>query len=271
MIISIMKRITALLIILAILTGFTACGGMADDPAGTAVNHSSTVSPSSAADVEKPVSHYVFQPKVCSPMLEEVMGTKMKDAWFSLVDAVMEGGDTFDCPDDETYFWTIGQFPERCFPVLAGLIDVPDDLPDPDHPIKDGVGRIKYTVPYEEVRQQIDSLAVLVESILNETLEDDYTDFEKALALYVWSSDYFEYDYEAYEKMSDEVVEYLSCRRALFDKTGVCQDISMAYSYLLMQAGVDATVMSGNREYDSAGHQWSYVRINGNTYHIDPT
>ena len=45
----------------------------------------------------------------------------------------------------------------------------------------------------------------------------------------------------------------------------------MAYSYLLMQAGVDATVMSGQRKYDLAGHQWSYVRINGKSYHIDPT
>ena len=32
-----------------------------------------------------------------------------------------------------------------------------------------------------------------------------------------------------------------------------------------MQAGVDATIMMGG------DHQWSYVRINGKDYHIDPT
>ncbi|MBR5739936.1 MAG: hypothetical protein IKX81_01440, partial [Firmicutes bacterium] len=38
-----------------------------------------------------------------------------------------------------------------------------------------------------------------------------------------------------------------------------------AYSFLLTQAGVDATIMMGG------DHAWSYVRINGNNYHIDPT
>ena len=42
-------------------------------------------------------------------------------------------------------------------------------------------------------------------------------------------------------------------------------------TYLLLQAGVQATTMSGNRSYDKAGHQWSFVRIDGKNYHIDPT
>ena len=29
--------------------------------------------------------------------------------------------------------------------------------------------------------------------------------------------------------------------------------------------------MSGHRGYDHEGHQWSYVRINGHEFHIDPT
>ena len=33
----------------------------------------------------------------------------------------------------------------------------------------------------------------------------------------------------------------------------------------MLQAGVDATIMMGD------AHQWSYVRINGHHYHIDPT
>ena len=46
---------------------------------------------------------------------------------------------------------------------------------------------------------------------------------------------------------------------------GICSEIAPAYSYLLMQAGVDATTMIGS------DHEWSYVRIGGHEYHIDPT
>ena len=65
--------------------------------------------------------------------------------------------------------------------------------------------------------------------------------------------------------------DYLSSYRVLTTGTGICQEFSVAYSYLLLQAGVDASTMSGHRSYDGASHQWSYVRINGNNYHIDPT
>ena len=37
-----------------------------------------------------------------------------------------------------------------------------------------------------------------------------------------------------------------------------------------MQAGVDATIMMGESQLQGYNHQWSYVRINGNNYHIDP-
>ena len=72
-------------------------------------------------------------------------------------------------------------------------------------------------------------------------------------------------------KMYDEYVDYTSCYRFFETGIGICHEISSAYSYLLLQAGVQATTMSGTRAYDLAGHQWSYVRINGKEYHIDPT
>ena len=39
----------------------------------------------------------------------------------------MAGEDTFECPDQETYDWMMGQFPEHCFPVLIELIDYSED------------------------------------------------------------------------------------------------------------------------------------------------
>ena len=49
------------------------------------------------------------------------------------------------------------------------------------------------------------------------------------------------------------------------NKKGICGQIGSAYSYLLLQCGVDAITYSG------LDHGWSYVKINGKEYHIDPT
>ncbi len=111
----------------------------------------------------------------------------------------------------------------------------------------------------------------MIEGMLNEIFEDDYSDFEKCLALYVYFSDHYQYDWDTYSKMYDEYVDYTSCSRFFRTGIGICHEISSAYSYLLLQAGVQATTMSGTRAYDLSGHQWSYVRINGKEYHIDPT
>ena len=60
-------------------------------------------------------------------------------------------------------------------------------------------------------------------------------------------------------------LDYVTTLRLFQTGTGICSEISPAYSYLLMQAGVEATIMIGNN------HEWSYVRIGGRDYHIDPT
>ena len=211
--------------------------------------------------------HYVFQPKVCSIYMEEVFGKTMCDTWFNLVDAVMAGENTFACPDNDTYDWVMGQFRDKCFPPLVELIDY---CYDRDNPVKDGVASFEYTVPPEEAAERIADFAALIEGILNETLEDDYTDFEKALALYEYFAGYYVYDYDS-AAYNEGYPDWLSSYRVFTTGTGICQEFSVAYAYLLMQVGIDATNMSGYRSYDHALHQWAYVRMNGHNYHIDPT
>ena len=222
----------------------------------------------SEAAAEQPRGHYVFQPKVCSVFMEEVFGKDMCEAWFNLVDAVLKGEDTFACKDQYTYDWMMGQFPENCLPILKELIDYSWDR---EHSVIDGVASFTYLVPPEEAKTRIEAFGEQIEGMLNEVFLDDYSDFEKCLALYMWFSDHYEYDWDTYMKMYDEYVDYTSCYRFFETGIGICHEISSAYSYLLLQAGVQATTMSGTRAYDLAGHQWSYVRINGKEYHIDPT
>ena len=211
---------------------------------------------------DAPEGRFVFRPKVCSVYLEELFGRTMCEAWYRLVDAVMAGEDTFACPDQHTYDWVMGQFPERCFPVLTELIDLAWDR---EHSVVDGVAGFTWLVPREEASERIAEFAAQIEGILNDALEENYSDFEKALALYNYFPQHYWYDFDTFERMDHEYVDEISTIRFFNTGSGVCQEISAAYSYLLMQAGVDATIMMGE------GHQWSFVRINGKNYHIDPT
>ena len=210
----------------------------------------------------EPPEPFVFRPKVRSAYMEEVFGVTMCDTWDNIVDAVMAGENTFACPDKHTYDWVMGQFPNRYFPVLVELIDLAYDR---NQPVVDGVASFTWLVPPEEAAERIAEFAEQIEGILNETMWTDYSDFEKAAALYDYFSRTYVYDYDTFERMYDEYVDYLSTYRLFATGTGICCEISKAYSYLLMQAGVEATTMMGS------DHEWSYVRINGKNYHIDPT
>ena len=85
----------------------------------------------------------------------------------------------------------------------------------------------------------------MVEEILNEAMKPEYSDFENALGLYNYFDSHYTYDWNAYEDNEQGKAYYLSSYRMLTEKTGICQEISVAYSYLLMQTGAEADVVGG--------------------------
>lgn len=235
-------------------------GTVAEAPAPSADPVPAAAAPE-AAEAPAP-SGYVFRPRVCSAYMEEIFGETMCETWFHLVDAVIAGEDTFACPDQHTYDWVMGQFPIRCFPVLTELIDYADDR---EHSVTDGVATFTYLVPRAEAARRIAEFAQQVEGILNDALADADSDFEKTLALYDYFSRTYHYDYETERKMYEIFVDYTTTYRLFETGQGICFEIARAYAYLLMQAGVDATTVMGD------AHEWSFVRINGVHYHVDPT
>ena len=203
-----------------------------------------------------------FQPKAGSQYLVEIFGEPMVETWFNLIDAVMAGKDTFACPDQHTYDWVMGQFPIRCCPVMLDIIGYAYDR---SNSVKNGVASFTYRVSREEAARKIAEFTAIVEDILNETMQPDDSDFEKALSLYLYFQKTYTYDYQAAEDNNQGKADYTSSYRLLTGKTGICSEISKAYSYLLMQVGVNATTVMGG------DHEWSYIRLNGKNYHIDPT
>ena len=209
---------------------------------------------------------YRFEPKVVSSFQREVFGDKICDAWLRMVDAILAGRDSFPCPDEHTYDWVIGQFPDQCLPVLTTLIA---PAYDPNKRVVNGVGHFRYLVPQAEAAGKIEAFAARIEDILNGTLQPGDSPFEQMHALYQYFEDNYTYDYDAYEDNQHGDAYYLASYRVFSMNTGICQELSVAYSYLLMQLGIDATIVKGDTGFDL--HQWSYVTLNGRNYHIDPT
>ena len=235
----------------------------AADGSSEAVDGSSEAAEASeTSDEAAPGEKFVFRPKVCPPFMRALYGETKCEAWFSLVDAILAGKDSFPCPDKHTYLWVTNEFPNACFPVLREIVTVPANVLDVT---VDGTAPIIYKVPKEEAAVMIEDFKALVEGILNEALKPEYTDFEKALALYLYFSDNYDYDTAALVKSNSTGVGYVCSYRLLTKKTGICSEIAPAYSYLLTQAGMNASVViCGN-------HEWSIIELGGKYYHVDPT
>lgn len=209
--------------------------------------------------------HFDFKPVVISTIFRDIMGEDMYKAYCNYVTAVRNGEDSFEVKDEHTYDWMIGQFPCQLQPVYYEFTES-----NYGGAFKDGRATFQYKISKDELKTKEAEFEKIVTDILNENLRDDYSDFEKALALYLYFSNTYTYDYESYEKMKEDPFMKFSAYRFLTRKTGICSECSAAYSFLLLQAGVDATVAGGTGS-DGEGHGWSYVTINGNNYHIDPT
>ena len=269
-----MKKLLSLILALVLLLPvFAGCTKTALPTASDVVTSSETVSRSddvNASDITEsdsepveaePTKWFTFRPKVSSALVEEIYPESFFEAWSNLVDAVLAGEDSFECADQFTYNWMIFQFPDKYFPVFTQIFE-PVYGADT---VKDGIAHITYKVTKDEAAKMIEDFAELVEDIINATVRPDDSDFEKALALYSYFATTYTYDYETFEKMEFEYVNYTNTYRFMSSGVGICHEISAAYSYLLMQLGVDATIMMG------PNHQWSYIRINGHNYHVDPT
>lgn len=209
--------------------------------------------------------HFEFKPVVISTIFRDIMGEDMYEAYCNYVKAIQNGEDSFEVKSEKAYDWMIGQFPAQLNPVYFEYTES-----NYGGAFKNGRATFQYKIPKEELAAKEKDFEKLVTDILNENLRDDYSDFEKALALYLYFSNTYTYDYDSYEKMKDDPFMHFSAYRFLTNKTGICSECSTAYSYLLLQSGVDATIAGGNN-YSGEGHGWSYVTINGKYYHIDPT
>lgn len=205
---------------------------------------------------------YRFNPHVYSEKLAAEIPQENWDAFYHLCDALRAGETTFACGSQAAYEWAtdpavLGHlFPAACMKISA-------ESNDGTAPYENGTGRIYYNIPAEEYTVRQAAFEETITDILNSWLEPDDDDFEKCLKLY----DYMEsnYSYEEFPEESGEGAHYYT----IMHQNGTCTQLGGVYAYLLMQVGVDAMEV-GCFEPDMC-HAWTYVVLDGQGYHIDPT
>ena len=226
----------------------------------TAVTATATPEPTPVPTKEPEL--YTFNPHVYSEKLSEIHNKKWWKSFYNLVDAVRNGEDSFECHSKKAYdeimdSVTLGDL----YPVAC--VWVTGESNDGTVPYEDGIGRIYYTIPKKKFMKKLKKFETEIERMLAESgIKDDYTDFEKCLAMYDYMTSHFEYDYDRPE------FHYGANYRTLMKKKGICCDIGGAYAYMLMQCQVDALEI---QSYDDIYHAWTYVIIDGKGYHADAT
>ena len=220
--------------------------------------------PDVTAESEKePEKLYEFNPHLYSVKLGDIIPDEYYRAFYSFADAVREGKDTFECPSEEAYKWVTDSVVLNIL-LPAACMKITGESNDGTVPFENGTGRIYYTMPAEEFVIREAEYESAIEDVLNTWLDYDDTDFEKCVKLYDYMESTFTYG-EVDPSSTGDGIDY----KCFCIRQGICDNLASIYAYLLMQAGVDALNI-GIFEPGMC-HAWTYVVINGEGYHIDPT
>lgn len=207
-------------------------------------------------------AHYEFNPHVFSSYYLKEHGEERRDTFYRYVDALRAGEDSFECPNIGAASWCSGRLATYFFPVGAAYCFAEYD--------GNGRANITYSIPKEEFLVLEREFEKMVTDIINDVVEEDYTDFEKALALYEFMTEYCVYDYDMLYHIS-EWMDRQSGYRVLIEKQGICWEIACIYRYLLLQCGVDSEESTGAPLDDGDLHEWNYIELDGVGYLIDAT
>ena len=261
-----MKKTNILCGILALTFLFAGCSAGAakndtnDTTASEAVSESTeTEASTTAAETTKEAEPFKFNPHVHTNLISEYFKDEWWESFYNMCDAMREGKDSFECIDEEcfkacTHDVFIGSF----FPAACTIV-VGDGY-------ENGIGKLKYKMDKDKFLERQAAFEKEIERMLNEAIRTDYSEFEKVMGLYDYMCKNFRYDYEP---LDGQGIDDFSDYACLTKKNGICCEFAGAYSYLLLQAGVDATPFEGDGE--AGYHGWTYVVVGGKGYHCDAT
>ena len=225
----------------------------------TSYGTTAETTPSPTPVPEEPIE---FNPHVYSAKLAESVDEDCWQAFYNLCDALRKGEDSFECKSEEAYLWaTDAATLLKFFPAACAQVEQKDSKGK--IPFKNGVAKINYlTSPGDFVKREKEFEDRVVED-LNRYVKSSYSDFEKCVALYDYVTSEYTYN-DDWDIPSDSGADYY----AFMNRKGICGELGGIYAYMLLQVGVDALTISC---FEDICHSWTYVTIDGKSYHTDPT
>lgn len=203
-----------------------------------------------------------FVPYVISDVMKDYLGEEKVQDYYNFCEAVLAEKDSFPCHSFEGYSVAYFLLSRSFFPYGYDAVCCPEEF---DY--KDGVATIRYEQTKEWRQQRYNELKEATEKIVSEVFREDYSDFEKMIALYQYFADNYTYDFD----LNHVIDGYREVYLPLMKKTGVCNEFSGAYAFLLHQVGVEVDFANGNINDGDIGHRWNIVRLDGEYYYVDAT
>lgn len=215
---------------------------------------------------DRPAYSYTFNPHVCSSICRQALGDEVEAELFAFCDALLAGEDSFPCENDETWERVHAAMQEAL--PLSVLVSIGEEYEDDK--LQDGRYPIDYAMDKEEFLKKASEFRTRIEELVAAAdLREGDTDLERAIKVFREESLRCVYDYETMIKF--EAGEYTSnAYHTLTTNTGICQEFAGAYAYLLLQVGVDASVVA-SRMYDNDVHGWTILKIDDVWYNADVT
>lgn len=123
----------------------------------------------------------------------------------------------------------------------------------------------------QSYNQQIqDRVNKIVTAIVNKHGKNE---LKKETSLYDYFARHFTYNNAALNTTD----KYILCRAhsilgVFLDGTAVCEGFAKAFKFMMNAMDMKCIVVGGKSDFDDAiGHAWNIVKINGKSYHVDPT
>ncbi len=239
------------------------CAGCNNNSSQTKVNQNNEQQNTSSTSTSESES-FVFRPIVDSPFYENAYSKEHMQTFRNMMNALMEYKTEFVI-EEGVEWWEVEEFTPYMFPAYEYVVKQID---------QNGLtGNIVYKNDKESTETLIREFAEKVEWWINSCTKPEEPDVLKALELYHKLSLEFTYDYDVYNSITqgEFFEEDISPYHAIMESTGVCQSIAPAYSYLLMQVGIDACPAGGLLNDNSAAHVWTALKLYDKWFFADIT
>lgn len=130
-----------------------------------------------------------------------------------------------------------------------------------------------YSYTSTVTRERVSFVEQTARKIIESTVTEDMSDYEKAEALYAYLLTHYRYAFHYADGDSsntgvNNTAESYSAYGMFKNGYAVCEGYAEAYSLLLNLVGITSTTITG---FAGENHMWNLVKLDGTWYHADPT